>query len=212
MTTGQNRSPDKTTPEPGGFKDVDLVRRACEGDWRASERLILRHQDRAFAVAFRMCDGDREKALELTQEAFLAALKNLKKFKQKSSFYTWFYRILVNTVLDERRRFQRRRKLFFSWKPGGNAREDTGPADIESYPDAKAPASAINAGELYGDIHNALKLLTNKQKMVFQLKAFEEMAISEIADVMGMAEGTVKSHLFRATRIMRDALSEWSRP
>jgi RNA polymerase sigma-70 factor (ECF subfamily) len=192
--------------------DADLVERVKKGDRQASEQLIRSHQDRAFALVLRMMSGDREKAMELTQEAFLTALRKIKRFEGKSSFYTWFYRILVNTCLDALRRRNRWRRLFFFNRP--NPDDARGPSDLlEDLPSPDTgtnPGSALDVRELRREVNEALKQLSDRQRMIFQLKVFEEMRISEIAQMMGLAEGTVKSHLFRATQIVRGALADWA--
>ena len=196
---------------PSVDSDADLVLRVKEGDRNASDQLIRRYQDRAFALVLRMMSGDREKALELTQEAFLTALRKIESFEGKSSFYTWFYRILVNTSLDALRRRNRWRRLVYirrsnsdSARDMSNTLEEIPSSDVESN-----PSSVLDARELRSEVDEALRELSDRQRMIFQLKVYEEMRISEIAQILGLAEGTVKSHLFRATRIVRNALADW---
>ena len=86
--------------------DEELVARAQQGDRRAFEELVERHKQKAYYIAFDF-SRDREDAKDLSQEAFLKAFTNLKKFDGRSSFYTWFYRILVNLCLDYKRRQKR---------------------------------------------------------------------------------------------------------
>jgi len=197
-------------PKVGG--DADLIQRVKNGDRQASDQLIRLHQDRAFALVLRMMSGDREKAMEITQEAFLTALRKIKSFEGKSSFYTWLYRILVNTCLDALRRRTRWRRLIFFRR--SNPDDASGMSDfLEDLPSPDVgsnPSSAHDARELRSEVDNALRQLSDRQKMIFQLKVFEEMRISEIAQMMGLAEGTVKSHLFRATQIVRSALADWA--
>jgi len=195
-----------------GEADGVLVARARDGDRRATDQLVRRYQDRAFAVAYRMSFHDREEALDLTQEAFVSALRNLKNFRGQSSFYTWFYRILVNTCLDARRRKIRWRRLF------SLRRSSPGPEDPEAIPldrhpapeESGNPVRSLQARELHRSLQEAMKMLTDRQRMAFQLKVYEEMTIGEIARAMQLAEGSVKSHLFRATRILREALADWA--
>ncbi len=206
-----------STPSPfsaAAESDALLVDRLKGGDRQASEELIRRYQEKAFAVAFRMLSGDREEALDLTQEAFLTALRRIDTFEGKSSFYTWFYRILINTCLDGLRRRKRRRRLFFFRRPDpddASRNSDVLDEAVSTAPAAN-PGATIAARELQRDLRGALALLSDRQQVIFKLKVFEEMRIAEIARTMGLAEGTVKSHLFRATRIMRDALADWSGP
>jgi RNA polymerase sigma-70 factor (ECF subfamily) len=203
---GSTANAAEAVPEPV------LVDRARGGDWSASEELFRRYRDRAFAVAYRMSAGDREEALDLTQDAFLAAFRNLRKFEGKSSFYTWFYRILVNTCLDAYRKRKRRWRLFGN-RPSNPDHPERNSDDPERHADqneASDPLSSVAARQLQQKAQQALALLSERQRMIFQLKVFEELSISEIAQSMGLAQGTVKSHLFRATRIMRNALAEWA--
>ena len=192
--------------------DTDLVEKVKNGHRPAADQLIRRYQDRAFAISLRMMSGDREKAMELTQEAFLTALRKIKSFEGKSSFYTWFYRILVNTCLDALRRRNRWRRLFLFRRPtADDTRAMSDVLEEVPSPDSESnPASAHDARELKNEINRALTQLSDRQKMIFQLKVFEEMRISEIGQLMGLAEGTVKSHLFRATQTVRRALSDWT--
>src|SRR5919106_130121 len=88
-------------------RDEELVASAQNGDRRAFEELVERHQRKAYHLAFDFA-RDREEAKDLSQEAFLKAFTNLKSFDGRSSFYTWFYRIVVNLCLDYKRRQKRR--------------------------------------------------------------------------------------------------------
>ena len=100
------------------LNDEELVARAQAGDQRAIGELLDRYQQKAYAIAYNMCSGDSEEAQDLTQEAFLRAIRNIKKFRKNSSFYTWFYRIVVNTCLDGIRRRRKRERLFSFWRWG----------------------------------------------------------------------------------------------
>jgi len=196
------------------LKDVELVARAQDGDQTAFESLVRQYQGKAYAIAYNMCSGDSEEARELTQEAFLRAFRSLKNFRGKSSFYTWFYRILINTCLDSRRRRSRWEGIFSFWRRDKHEKASSDEIDAE-YPDPKEhsnPMDALNNKQLAQEIRQALASLPEKQRVVFQLKVLHGMRIREIAKIMGSAEGTVKSHLFRATLFMREALKEWAQP
>ena len=194
------------------LKDVELVARAQDGDQTAFEALVRQYQGKAYAIAYNMCSGDSEEARELTQEAFLRAFRSLKDFRGKSSFYTWFYRILINTCFDSRRRRSRLEKIFSFWRRDKHEKVLSDEIDAQ-YPDPKEytnPMAALSNKQLGHEIRQALASLPEKQRMVFQLKVLHGMRIHEIAKIMGSAEGTVKSHLFRATQFMREALKEWA--
>jgi RNA polymerase sigma-70 factor (ECF subfamily) len=194
------------------LKDAELVARAQDGDQTAFEALVRQYQGKAYAIAYNMCSGDSEEARELTQEAFLRAFRSLKDFRGKSSFYTWFYRILINTCFDSRRRRSRLEKIFSFWRRDKHEKVLSDEIDAQ-YPDPKEytnPMAALSNKQLGHEIRQALASLPEKQRMVFQLKVLHGMRIHEIAKIMGSAEGTVKSHLFRATQFMREALKEWA--
>lgn len=190
------------------LKDEELVARARKSDQRATEDLVRRYQQKAYAIAYHFTDGNMQDAEDLTQEAFLRTFQNLENFRGDSSFYTWFYRILVNVCLDGRRRRSRWHKIFMPWQ-----REtlDKG-LSPEERPDPEAherSLKAISEKELSRDIRKSLESLPEKQRLAFQLKALDGMSIHEIARVMGTAEGTVKSHLFRATHFLRERFKGW---
>lgn len=210
-STGEYKA-DNQLGDTTEIDDAELVEGAKRRERWALDTLIHRYQSKAFAIAYRMSAGDEEKARDLTQEVFIKVLRSLKNFKGKSSFYTWFYRIVVNTCLDARRKEKRWRKLFrfgstsssfeAYLERGLEAQSDTNPRND--------PMATISGKELKKDIQVALAKLSDHQRMVFTLKVFEGLTIQEIADIMNTAKGTVKSHLFRATRHMRQALGHWA--
>jgi RNA polymerase sigma-70 factor (ECF subfamily) len=208
------QNPKAKREESSMSKDAELVARAKDGDQTAFETLVKQYQGKAYAIAYNMCFGDSEEARELTQEAFLRSFRSLKNFRGKSSFYTWFYRILINTCLDSRRRRGRWEEIFSFWRRNRGERTSSDEIGTE-YPDPEEhsnPVAALNNKQLAHEIRQALASLPEKQRVVFQLKVLHGMRIREIAKIMRSAEGTVKSHLFRATHSMREALQEWAQP
>lgn len=195
-------------PDTAPLEDGRLVTLAQGGSTWAMEELVRRYRQKAFAVAYHLCSADTQDAEDLVQEAFLRAFRNLKKFQGKSTFYTWFYRILVNLCLDSRRRRNRWRRILSPWMPWKRqeGRNDTEVEDVEGRHD---PMQEVSNHQLSKDIESAMNALPEKQRVAFQLKVLHGMSISEIAGVMGAAEGTVKSHLFRATHSLRQALKNW---
>jgi len=199
----------KTSAEPdsASLEDNRLVALAQGGATWAMEELVRRYRSKAFAIAYHLNYGETQEAEDLTQEAFLRAFRNLRNFKGKSTFYTWFYRILVNVCLDSirrRNRWQRILSPWVSWKRQGGSNMEA--EDVEGSVDV---VREIDNRQLSKDLERAMKALPEKQRAAFQLKVLHGMSISEIAQVMDTAEGTVKSHLFRATRALRQALKNW---
>lgn len=194
------------------FLDEELVRRAQNDDPWAIEQLVLRYQKKVYAIAYQMLGGDEQEAQDRTQDAFLKAFRNIKKFKGNASFYTWLYRIVVNTCLDARRRRRRWKEIFFPWRIERD-KEDTFTPSLEEYPDPNKdsnPLSAVRKRQLENDVKNAMNTLSERQRSIFQLKLFHEMSIAEIAELMNLAEGTVKTHLFRATQVVQKKLKGWT--
>lgn len=201
-------------PRRDALSDEALVARALEGDQSAAEELVARYHEKAFGVAYHLCSGNSDEARDLTQEAFLRAFAKLATFRGRSSFYTWFYRILVNTCRDGRRRLRRWKQRFAFWR-ATSEEQRAGELTPEEHPDQTEqadPFAVATTKELHERLRRAVLSLPGKQRTAFQLKVFHGMTIHEIAEVMNSAEGTVKSHLFRATQFLREALSEWAAP
>lgn len=195
----------------GAPRDEELAALAREGHREAADELVRRYQDKAYRIAFRMSDGDAEEARELAQEAFLKCFRAMKGFRGDSSFYTWFFRILVNTVLDERRRKRRWKAVFAVLPWRGDEEEGRDPVeDLRDEGPGSDPAAVLKDRQLRRDVSKAVSALPDKQRMVFQLRVFEEMSLKEIAKVLNLAEGTVKSHLFRALKTVRSKLGDWA--
>ena len=198
---------------PVSLKDEQLVARAQQGEQWAKEELVNRYQQKAYAIAYHMCE-DTEDAQDLTQEAFLRAFRSIGKFRGDSSFYTWFYRIVVNVCLDSRRRSRRWNLTFLPWRPA-QRQKDSSKELPEEHPDMRYdinPISVLSGKQLSKKIKKSLKALPERQQLVFKLKVLQGMSIREIAKVIGTAEGTVKSHLFRATHFLQEELKEWASP
>jgi RNA polymerase sigma-70 factor, ECF subfamily len=194
------------------LKDEELVARAKVNDQWAVEELFRRYQHKAYEIAYYMCSGNNDQAEDITQEAFVKAFKNLNTFRETASFSTWFHRIVVNTCLDEIRR-RRRWERVFPFRRSGEEGNDRSNRAEESHPDPgerSNPLSVLTGKQLTRDIKKALRALSDKQRMAFQLKVFQEMSIREIAQVMESSEGTIKSHLFRATHVLRNVLKDWA--
>ena len=196
------------------LNDEELVTRAKADDQRAITELIHRYQPKAYAIAFYLCSEDSDETRDITQEAFLKAIRGIKKFRGQASFSTWFYRIVVNTCRDFLRRKRKKERLFPLWQgqPHGN---DVSHEKSKEQPDTTGhnnPMAAFTGKQLIHDIRNALRALPDKQRMVFQLKVLHAMTIREIAQVTGSSEGTIKTHLFRATHAVRNALKDWAKP
>jgi RNA polymerase sigma-70 factor, ECF subfamily len=183
--------------------DEALVASAQKGDRPAFEELVERHKHKAYHIAFDFA-RDREEAKDLSQEAFLKAFVNLKNFDGRSSFYTWFYRILVNLCLDYKRRQKRVATDEF---------DETVEHQMEASHQPRTPPSPdqhVFAAQISRKVGIALQALPPKQRTAFILKNNQGLSIKEIAEMMQTAEGTVKVHLHRAVTSLRQRLAEFA--
>jgi RNA polymerase sigma-70 factor, ECF subfamily len=183
--------------------DEALVALAQQGDRRAFEELVNRHKQKAYNIAFGFA-RDREDAKDLSQEAFLKAFSYLKNFDGRSSFYTWFYRIVVNVCLDYKRRSKRTAADEFNEAVESHMEPSHEPAKPLS------PEQHVFAGQISRKVDAALQKLPDKQRTAFILKNNQGLSIKEIAELMQTAEGTVKVHLHRAVTTLRQSLAEFA--
>lgn len=170
---------------PTPLNDEELVARAQKDDQWATGELIRRYQQKVYAIAFQMSFGNREEAEDLTQEAFLKAFRKIKKFRGGSSFYTWLYRIVVNTCVDAIRGWRRRERVFSPRRPRDSQGESSVEI-IEEQPDLAQdsnPMAALSGKQLGQEAKEVLMSLTEKQRVAFQLKVFQGMSIREIAEI-----------------------------
>jgi RNA polymerase sigma-70 factor (ECF subfamily) len=158
------------------------------GDERAFEQLYRSHVGRVHALARRLAD-DPARAEELTQDVFVRAWERLASFRGESSFGTWLYRLAVNAILSDRRS---------GWRRGRRLR-DGGGLDEELASPSDRPAVRL-------DLEAAIGLLPPRARTVFVLHDVEGYEHAEISNMTGMAVGTSKAQLFRARRLLRQAL------
>jgi RNA polymerase sigma-70 factor (ECF subfamily) len=194
------------------FMQDDLIAKVRKHDKDALDELFSRHMQRAYAIAFNLCSGDREQAKDLTQDALLKAVRTIGQFRGEASFSTWLYRIIYTTYLDSRKQLSRWTDVFSPWR-WAKQKGEPDKEILEEPPDSdvkKNPLNVLQGKQLDGDLQKALQELPDKQRIVFQFKVLNDMSIKEIAGVMNSAEGTVKSHLFRATQHLQETLSDWT--
>jgi len=196
----------------GRAEETEIVRRAQAGDPQAVDQLIRRYQRKVYAIAYQICGLDAEEARDSAQEALLQVFRHLDRFEGRSRFSTWVHRVAVNTCLDAKRRRRRWLRMILPRRAETEAGEpEEGIENIPAPEDGNDPVATVSESELKRDLTAALERLSEHQRTVFQLKVFQDMSIPEIAEITGMAEGTVKSHLFRATHSVREQLHAWGR-
>ncbi len=183
--------------------DAELVHRAQCGVQAAFGELVSRYQDRVFNTCYRMCHNDAD-ALDLAQSTFMKALEALPRFEQRSSFYTWLFRIAVNVTMTHRRSKARRQVQSLD-RPEGENRKPAVPA--VSGQDCGASGSAEQR-ELQTRVEWALAQLDDEFRAAVVLKDIENWDYAGIADILDVPVGTVKSRIHRGRLMLRDLLRE----
>ena len=189
--------------------DTALVNLCKKGDSDAMERLILKYQNRIYNVILKIC-ANADDAAELTQDAFVKVIENINSFQGKSKFYTWLFRIAVNLTLNY---CKRNVKLGLrSLDVPVNDDSDVKGALKEFLCDDGSPDPALAAAnkELCQIVFKGLMKLDDGQRAVVVLRDIEGMKYSDIANVLEIELGTVKSRLSRARETLREILEAFS--
>lgn len=175
--------------------DADLIRRWKEGEDGAFEELVRRHERRVFGLLMRMM-GSREEAEDVAQETFLSLHRHGRRFRGDSRFSTFVYRVAANAALNRRRTLGRSRARIDKFAVRQAAGDDLpySPRD---------PEDATAGTELTNHVREALEKLSPTLRMPVVLYDLEGLAYAEVAEVLGIAEGTVKSRIHRARQALR---------
>jgi len=185
-----------------GGREATLVQRCADGDEAACAELVAEHQRMVFQLAMNLL-GERDEALDLSQEVFLRVFRTIHRFRGQSSLRTWIYRIAVNQARN-RHRFWRRRH-----------RADQVSLDqhIETHGELvstgeSTPDRVLAQKELAERLQHALDQLPFDQRTAIVLREIDGLSYEEIAFSLGVAIGTVKSRLTRARQMLRVELRE----
>jgi len=182
--------------------DHELIRAVLAGDGTAYRGLVEKYQGRVYTMVYGMV-RNREDARDITQEAFVKGYRNLESFRLESGFYTWMYRIAMNLAIDFTRKRKRREAGVFD--EGLATRDEDGGISEVHHEDG--PSRQLERKQLFGRIMNAMEKLPEDQREVILLRELEGMQYKEIADVMGIPEGTVMSRLFYARKKLQKLLA-----
>ncbi|MGD8238991.1 MAG: sigma-70 family RNA polymerase sigma factor [Armatimonadota bacterium] len=189
-----------------GHGDVALVQRAKQGDVEAFTRLAARYKDRIYNYVARVC-GDRSEAEDLTQEVFIRAFVAMRRFRGTATFQTWLYKIATNMALDALRRKRRAGPPALSLDAPIETEES--PVQRELADTSKDPHETAAARELQDEVRQAITGLSEKLRLVIVLFDIQGLSYEEIADVLGLPLGTVKSRLFNARMALRERLKRY---
>jgi RNA polymerase sigma-70 factor (ECF subfamily) len=183
--------------------DLPLVARWRAGDLRAFGELVRRHQRKVMGLLTRML-GDRDDAEDAVQETFLNLHRHGHRFRSESRFSTFVYRVAVNAALN-RRRSQSRRRAHLDEFERGQAMGRALPAA------PRGPEDAIGGGEVKERVQRCLAALPETLRAPVVLYDIEGMSYGEIAEILQIAEGTVKSRIHRARHALREQLADLAR-
>lgn len=186
--------------------DAALVERARANDPAAFDELVERYKQRVYATIYHMT-SNHEDANDLAQETFIRAYKNLHRFKGDSSFYTWLYRIAVNTTINFLNSHRRRAKNFLSLDDV-DARIQDDPDFIERTSGA-GPDGEVAANELMQQLNVALQKLSPDHRLVVTLYDIQGLSHAEIAKITNSSEGTVRSRLYYARLQLQQLLRRY---
>ncbi|HOD93585.1 MAG TPA: sigma-70 family RNA polymerase sigma factor [Clostridia bacterium] len=186
------------------YSDEQLINMSINGDNSAFGILIERYQNKAYAISIKIVQN-HDDALDCVQDSFIKAFKNLKQFNFQSSFNTWLYRIVTNTSLDLLRKNKRYQNDIPIEKPIAE-NEDEYFIQIE---DSKADVENITiSNETIRAVRAAINELSEDFKKVIILFEIEQLSLLEVADILKVPVGTVKSRLFRARDKLASILKE----
>ena len=181
--------------------DRELVARcARQDDPAAFNELVVRHQERIYAAVRRFCGND-EDACDVVQRAFLNAYRKIGEFKGDAAFSTWLYRIAFNEAVSYRR--ERRRPAVSLEMSDDGARPALEPAERID------PAARLESEETQKKVQQALDLLSDEDRQVILLRDLQGHSYEEIAEILGIPQGTVRSRLHRARLELKERLKSF---
>ena len=195
----------ETTLAQADVSELDLVKRCQAGETEAFDELVTRYRTRIFAMIYNMVHNEQD-AWDLAQDSFVKAWKSIKRFRGRSSFYTWIYRIVMNVTIDWLRKKQVK---------GAGVEFDDAIQLREVNPASKTlpkadplPYERMERTEVRARIDNAIAQLSPEHRAVILMKETEGMQYHEIAEALGCSIGTVMSRLFYARKKLQNLLKD----
>ncbi|WDQ18234.1 RNA polymerase sigma factor [Rhodopirellula sp. P2] len=201
MDAASSNRNENATANPASADEVALIEAALSGDASAFESLVIRHQDRLHHAMIHVT-GSVHDAEEVTQEAFIRAFVKLDTFQQNSQFFTWLYRVAFNIALSRKRRQKVRLSL-------DQQREEIGEEVV-------CDGEAVDANMIRQDdvslVQLALQQLSDQHRSILVLREMEESSYEEMAEILELSIGTVRSRLNRARKQLRLAIEQLREP
>lgn len=184
-------------------EEQQIIIRAQEGDHEAFRELVDQFKRPMFKFALELT-GDRDEADDLSQQTFIKAYKGLHRYKAQSKIISWLYRIMVNNHIDNRRK----QDVRGGWNQAATRSDDHQSAEPFVATAAEHnPESATDAEHMKTAIDRAINALAPKQRSVFIMRHYHDLPLKEIAGILNVSTGTVKSQLFRALQRLQRELA-----
>lgn len=182
------------------MQDELLIRRAQRGDADAFEQLLLEHQKNVYNLCYRMA-GNPDDAMDLSQETFLRAWRCLDQYQFVSAFSTWLYRLCSNICIDFLRRRRRQQTVPLTFEDADGEEQTYAVPDAQPLPEEQVELKLTRE-----TLQAAMAQLLPEHRAVLQLRVVNEMSYEQIADVLDIQIGTVKSRLSRARNQLKKIL------
>ena len=182
------------------LQDELLIRRAQRGDADAFEQLLLEHQKNVYNLCYRMA-GNPDDAMDLSQETFLRAWRCLDQYQFASAFSTWLYRLCSNICIDFLRRRRRQQTVPLTFEDADGEEQTYAVPDVQPLPEEQVELKLTRE-----TLAAAMAQLLPEHRAVLQLRVVNEMSYEQIADVLDIQIGTVKSRLSRARNQLKKIL------
>ena len=181
-----------------------LVDRFCGGDSSAFHELVGRYKKKIFYLAYDIT-GDHHEAEDISQEVFMKMFRSLKTFRRDAKMSSWLYQITVNTSIDSLRKKSSKPKRSIEEFDQINIQEQVAGSVSQSLD----PQKSTEASQIQHQISQALQNISPKERTVFVMRHYNDLKLNEIAEILNVTIGTVKSLLFRAIRKLRKELSSY---
>jgi RNA polymerase sigma-70 factor (ECF subfamily) len=184
----------------GGLRatlDSELVARAAAGDGAAFHALVERHRAMVYRIAYQFA-GNHHDAEDIAQDVFIKVFRSLDRFRQDAQLTSWLYRIIMNACIDHKRRSRFNSSAAFS--------DEAEQRMLNAPEETPGPEERAYGGEIGQVLETEIGRLPRGQRIVFVMRHHQGMKLCEIADALGLAEGTVKRQLHAAVHRLRDAL------
>ncbi len=188
--------------------DFELVKAAKRGNQDAFAELVEKYSHQVFALCIRILN-DYGEAEDLTQEVFLKVYKNIKRFKGKSKFSTWLYQITLNAAINRVNYLKKRHHYDSSSINVTSVRGEDEDYGIDLPDPSRTSEEDVIGRETYETILSAINELPEEFRIVILLRDVEEKSYQEIAEILNVPEGTVKSRIHRAREILKKKLEPY---